>query len=163
MILPVFPIKDYKNIFRVSFLLKAIGILLFVVYLQNRVGPSFTRSIGGPIEIIRPTGYYTNLILRLLASGVIVPAIIGLVTHSILRWRHPDYQAPVGLSLLLSILVTWTWGLLGFIIYSNFRISYTDRGYYSLGMICIQLYLIITAARVGYYEARIKKLTGELT
>lgn len=149
--------KDYKSLFQVRFLLRSIALLLFVLCLQKCSRTNGMNSLGGPYEIILPEGYYTFLILGVLISAFIVPAAIGLLVYGFLQWRHPGYQSSIRQSLLLSILVTWAWGLLGVVALSNFDGVYVYKPYYFLAHFLIQVGLTIIAARFGYYEVRTSK------
>jgi hypothetical protein len=148
--------KDYKFFFQARFLLKVIAFLLVVLCLQHCNETSSRYSLAGPAEIARPAGYYTQPLLRFLLAGFILPCTVGLLVYGVLRWRHSNDQAPpIGHSLLLPILVTWAWGLLGVlpvVAYPNLLGMY--KIYYVSAMTLSQLFLAIIAARVGYYEER---------
>jgi hypothetical protein len=147
--------REYKSFFQARFLLKVIAFLLVVLCLQ-RCSATTIYSLGGPAEIARPAGYHLLLLLRFLVAGFFVPSTIGLLVYGFLRWRHSADQAPpLGLSLLLPILVSWAWGLLGTLLlvaYPTFLGMY--KNYYVVAMTISQLGLAIIAARVGYYERR---------
>ena len=111
-------------------------------------------SLGGPIEIAYREGYYAHFLLlglRFLVAGVVVLGVIGLLAYDFLRWRHSGEQAPpIGPSLLLPILVTWAWGLLAVVAYSNPQGIY--KQYYVVAMTLLQVGLVIVAARIGYHQ-----------
>jgi hypothetical protein len=157
-------LRKYKSFFRARFLLKVIAFLLVVLGWQHYSETNSIDSIGGPYEIARPAGYHSLLLLRFLIAGFLVPSTIGLLVYGLLRWRHSADQAPaLGLSLLLPILVTWAWGLLGvlpLVAYPTLLGRY--KSYYVVAMTLSQLPLAVIAARVGYYERLpIKQLVNE--
>ncbi len=139
---------------------------LFSVLYVHSEGPFVSNSLGGPVEIAQQygEGYFDRVWrfiqarwLSILVLGFVLPCSIGLLVCVFLRRRHPAYQAPFLLPLLLPVPVWWAWG---FLCVSAVPRHYI-KGHYANLTFLISICLAIMTARFAYYRQRTIKQVAQ--